>query len=521
MNRKEQNRCAELMDGFFDNRLSSEEKRELGEIIASDPEKARTFALHAQLDCSLYNAGAFDEALTRGGASVFNEKSYSSRRKAAVSGKRRFPRIIWISFAACLIIMAGAYFYNIYQMQQIPRLIKARIMERQGKVLIERQGRETIIDLIDDREMEIHAGDVIQTGPQAHAVIQYTDEDTRIEISQDTEISVYEKNRCKIMELETGRIDIRAAKQPEDAGLRVLTPHARVDVVGTIFSVDVSKTSDAKTKPDNKAKPAGSEISNLKSEIPRTRVETYEGKVRVTRKSDKTSLMLAAGQQLAIIGSDDKKLVAADISGWVGVRRGPNGESLRKYKWTFDRDSMQGFQIMQVVEKGRWKWKNSRQTGYSRSGLYMRGAGALKMPIKLRRRPVRATCYGYALVKRSETDRIFLVNVEEAYPHQAFRQWHINDADDAEDKEFIMRKWICGKRMLRLKLGKRVFTKSQDVRNISEYNETVDELMIVARNICICEIRIEEVSTGSLPTPFHSDVSWESLKENSIFSVIE
>ena len=167
-----------------------------------------------------------------------NEQRPSARKPQQRKARRRLP-IIWISIAGCLIIMAGAYFYNIYQMRQIPGLIKARIIERQGKVKIKREGSKEIIDLINDREMEIHAGDVIETGPQAYAVIQYTEEDTRIEISDNTTVTIDKKNKCKVMEIETGRIELRVDKQPEGAGLRVMTPHAQAIVVGTVFAMIV------------------------------------------------------------------------------------------------------------------------------------------------------------------------------------------------------------------------------------------------------------------------------------------
>ena len=147
--------------------------------------------------------------------------------------------IVWISFAACLAVMAGAYLFNLYQMSQIPALIKARIMERQGKVLLERQGRELIIE----QNMDIHAGDVIRTGSQARAVLQYTDEETRVAISEKTDVAVDEQKGFRIFNLKKGRLDCSVDKQPEKGGFRVFTPLAEAMVRGTTFSVDTDSNS--------------------------------------------------------------------------------------------------------------------------------------------------------------------------------------------------------------------------------------------------------------------------------------
>ena len=51
-------------------------------------------------------------------------------RREPLMIKTRFPRSILIARAVCLIVMAFAYFFNLYQMSRIPDLIKARIIER-------------------------------------------------------------------------------------------------------------------------------------------------------------------------------------------------------------------------------------------------------------------------------------------------------------------------------------------------------------------------------------------------------
>lgn len=246
------NRFEELTEKYLEKIITQEEAETLAEMVHRDPDLCQRFIELARLDGMLYarsvsesNKDAMAERVQQCLRSDISRKAAGQnvlkriRNIQEIRNRRaRFPRIIWISLAACLMVMAGAYFYNIYQMKQIPELIKARIIERQGKVKIRRKGNEKIIDLIDDRDMEIHAGDVIHTGPHARAVIKYTDEDTRIRMSEITEVRFEKKDGYKYISLESGRVECEV----ERSGFRAATPFGQAVVEGTRFSLETDSS---------------------------------------------------------------------------------------------------------------------------------------------------------------------------------------------------------------------------------------------------------------------------------------
>ena len=209
-----------------------------------------------------------------------------------------FPRIIWISFAACLIIMAGAYFYNIYQMQQIPGLIQARIMERQGKVDIIRQGDDTGIPA--EKDMYIHAGDRLELERSGECIFEYIDDSSRVRAGsgkRDTHLTLNDKEKGKRMHLEAGDLHIKAAKQPDEKPMLLTTPHARAQVLGTEFTLRVIGSLNSQiNNPESNRKSA---IANPGLQY--TRLDVDKGLVRFTRLLDDEYIDVSGGT-LAVAG---------------------------------------------------------------------------------------------------------------------------------------------------------------------------------------------------------------------------
>ncbi|MFC1479465.1 hypothetical protein ACFL6F_02610 [Planctomycetota bacterium] len=67
---------------------------------------------------------------------VMNRIRSARRRKRSI-----FSSIVSFSIAACLMIAVGAYLFNLWQMSQTAKLIRARFVEVSGDVTIERNGK--------------------------------------------------------------------------------------------------------------------------------------------------------------------------------------------------------------------------------------------------------------------------------------------------------------------------------------------------------------------------------------------
>lgn len=115
--------------------------------------------------------------------------------------------------------------------------------------------------------------DGIETGaPGSSAAIVYAD-GTRAVLSAGTTLSrVWDPRRGKILVLARGTIAVQAVRQPPDRPLVVSTPHAEARVLGTTLRVTVEP-----------------------GERGSTRLEVTEGKVRLSRVSDRRSVEVSAG----------------------------------------------------------------------------------------------------------------------------------------------------------------------------------------------------------------------------------
>ena len=251
-------RTKKIVESFLEGEITIGEQEELNRIFRNDEHGSREIRNQVAIDRALYvlmsdgsrnrevsrtvlnvvaesassrrlKAGVLDEiqriskehkqagkesASERVGVCSFrtqSEKRRSQRRKSAV------PRIIWLSLAACLVIVAGAYFYNLHQMTTTGEALKAKLTEIHGKVLIERGDNEIRAQ---DNE-ELFSGDIIKTDISEDAKIKYDNEPTLISISDQTELNIHEEQGVKRVDIRKGKIECEVAPQP--AGKRSKT----------------------------------------------------------------------------------------------------------------------------------------------------------------------------------------------------------------------------------------------------------------------------------------------------------
>ncbi|MFC1479102.1 FecR domain-containing protein [Planctomycetota bacterium] len=270
-----------LLENFLDDSLSSTEQNELADILEHSEEARTSAAQFIRMEGGLVNLGRLGQIEAEDLKDAAKQlKRISSRRAAAVpassrrrAAKRKSKRMwsVWIAAAACLVIAAGAYLYNIYQMSQISGLIKAELIEMRGNVLIERSGDS----IKAQKGMEILSGDNIKTETEGKAVIQYKGEETVISISEESELNLHINQGAKQVDLKTGTINCSVPKQPEEKHMVCITPHAEAEVLGTVFTLSVLEKT--------------------------TKIDVEQGIVRFKRKNDGKSIQVNQ-EQFAFAG---------------------------------------------------------------------------------------------------------------------------------------------------------------------------------------------------------------------------
>ncbi|MFC1479471.1 LamG-like jellyroll fold domain-containing protein, partial [Planctomycetota bacterium] len=163
-----------------------------------------------------------------------SERLRSHRRTSGI------PGVIWLSLAACLVIVAGAYFYNLHQMTETGEVIRAKLSEIHGDVIIERGNNE-----IHAQDNEgLFSGDIIKTDKSEEAKVKYDNESTVISISEKTELNIHEEQGAKRVDIRKGKIECDIAPQPAGKPMKFYTSLAEAEVLGTQFGLvsDYSKT---------------------------------------------------------------------------------------------------------------------------------------------------------------------------------------------------------------------------------------------------------------------------------------
>jgi ferric-dicitrate binding protein FerR (iron transport regulator) len=86
----------------------------------------------------------------------------------------------------------------------------------------------------------LRRGDRFVSGA-APAVLSWPDEDTRLDLAAGSRLQIEELGLRKVVRLDQGGLEAAVAPQPAAGGLVIVTPHGRVEVVGTRFSVQVQE----------------------------------------------------------------------------------------------------------------------------------------------------------------------------------------------------------------------------------------------------------------------------------------
>jgi ferric-dicitrate binding protein FerR (iron transport regulator) len=133
----------------------------------------------------------------------------------------------------------------------------------------------------------LQAADVLRLGTNASASIAFGAEKTRFDLSMGTELKLTSFSRGKRFVLQEGRIEVSVARQRPLQPMIFVTPQAEARVLGTTFTLMATTSA--------------------------TRLEVSEGKVKLTRKSDDTTVKVPAGYYA--IAATNAELAALPATG--------------------------------------------------------------------------------------------------------------------------------------------------------------------------------------------------------------
>ena len=152
--------------------------------------------------------------------------------RAAAQPRGRQNRAVWMSLAAVLAVAIGFGLFTLIQEMMVGGTKMARIESVEG----------TLYRVAGDSSRPIRAGETIDAGEEVRtakgstAMVRMAD-GSLIEINERAGFSLDAARKGNTIQLERGRIIVKAAKQ-HDHHLYVATRDAEISVVGTIFAVN-------------------------------------------------------------------------------------------------------------------------------------------------------------------------------------------------------------------------------------------------------------------------------------------
>jgi ferric-dicitrate binding protein FerR (iron transport regulator) len=285
MNVKDDN-LATMFSRFLNHDLSEAEQAELARLLASSPEAKAQWASFMRLEGSMHylvKNGVLSAGTVRGQGKVRARKVISWR---------------WISLAAGVALIAGAYWAFHAQLPAAPQVI-AILVSSSEDVSVLPDGASIPLKAVVG--IDIKSGDTFSIPPSGKAVLSYRGEATTVEMQSGTELKVWQDVQGKRCHLARGAIVCDVAKQPEGKPMVLTTPYATAEVVGTKFILSVTK------------------------EL--TRLEVEEGKVRLTRRADGEAALVTA-HEYSLADSQAATRMVAHPAGVAGLLPIPTNAEL-------------------------------------------------------------------------------------------------------------------------------------------------------------------------------------------------
>lgn len=297
----DEQRHLNLIEAYLDHRLTVEDRKELEALLIQSPtartlfwscmqQHAATWELLAEAQGknlaisesairSREQLGLGEPAAGSAAAVVVAPLRNKTRRVGSpvrrASATAGSGRLFWVVTAAMVMLAAGFVVWRTNQpaaapttpipaaaMAQLARLAPA------GGLVIHSHGTEPL------REgMDIFPGDLIKTGGAGQdaqgSQVRFTD-GTTLTLQPASQLTLVGVDQGKALELFSGALTAEVTSQPPGKPLTILTPHATAVVVGTQFTLRVGGM--------------------------HTRLQVDQGRVRLTRSSDRQSVEVAQAQ---------------------------------------------------------------------------------------------------------------------------------------------------------------------------------------------------------------------------------
>jgi hypothetical protein len=236
-----------LIENHFLGTLSDDESKRLEELLTNDPEMRKAFRRAAAVDSMLR-----DQAQKQSAESATIDLSRKSNWKPL------------LGLAAGLMITFGLTFI----LMNLPR-------DGALPVLAEATGTVTIVKPDQERiqataPVTLEPTDIIEVGPKGYATIQYGDEGTLLQLLAGGQAIFASTDDGKAITLDRGALQAEVAKQPDGSPMTLITPQAKVTVIGTSFLLDTDQE--------------------------RARLEVREGLVELEKRDESESVRVKAGQ---------------------------------------------------------------------------------------------------------------------------------------------------------------------------------------------------------------------------------
>lgn len=260
-----------ILEKALDGRLSPEESEWMARQIARDPGLAARWIEAATNEASLREIAASAPALSP--ASTAPRAVAAPRSSAIVPMPRKAPALRWLAAAAGLLAAASlGWYFVISPARQATELALPMVQSIEGSATIEDAGRSRAAGA----GRRFHARGTLRTSPGSSVHLAWSD-GTSLRLEPESALVVEKPSAsapAKRLRLLHGGLSAEAAPQPQGRPMRIRTPHAAVEVLGTRFSIVARGT--------------GSEVT------------VEKGAVQITRFADGATSQVAAGQSTRI-----------------------------------------------------------------------------------------------------------------------------------------------------------------------------------------------------------------------------
>ncbi|MBN1674705.1 MAG: FecR domain-containing protein [Kiritimatiellae bacterium] len=149
--------------------------------------------------------------------------------------------------------------------------------------------------------MLVREGDRLETGAGGRAELSYEGGAAGVSVAEHSTLTVHDSALARLAQ---GRLTGHVSRRDPARPFVVETPHARLTVIGTAFSVQVSRVPPQRAD----APPAGGTTGPAAGFPSATRLEVVEGAVRLTRLADGASVDVSGGYAATVLAEPGHEL---------------------------------------------------------------------------------------------------------------------------------------------------------------------------------------------------------------------